>query len=386
MRKSQLCMFLGIMILGLLHGPAPLRAQPASELVSTGGNSEPLEPAPPAEADDNSTRAAAESDLPKDEPMVSDETDKPWSQGVTAEERRAARQLFREGNRMFRLPLYAKAVELYTAALSKWKHPAFYFNLAIAQLNLGKEIEARENLQHALKYGEQGLAEEEFREAHKQLKELERQLGRIRVRCRTQGAEVSLDGVTLFIGPGSYEGWTKAKSHELTAKKSGYLSEARRVMVTPDNPQDIELKLVTLSEAADTGRRWAVWKPWTVVVVGGAVAIAGGLLHSRAFNEFKAYDNDVRDLCTTKPESGCQSSDPALKELVPELALAQREQAIAVGGYIVGGSLIAAGVVLLYLNRPRLVEQNASGLLGNQIAIIPTMSSDMIGAIMSGNY
>ena len=206
--------------------------------------------------------------------------------------------------RVSRVPLFAQAAEKYTTALSQWKHPGFYFNLALAQLNLGQEIEARENLEKALQHGEEPLGAEEFKEAQKQLQEVERQLGRIHISCQTPGAEVTMDGVTLFTGPGSYQGWAKAKTHELTAKKQGYLSEARRVTVSFGQLQDIELKLVTLSEAEDTSRRWATWKPWSVVAAGSAVAAAGGVLHALAFRNFNAYDKSFSGLECAK-SIGC---------------------------------------------------------------------------------
>jgi tetratricopeptide (TPR) repeat protein len=229
-----------MIIAGLIQAPSPLRAQPAG--------------APPG---DPSTPTGNEPGPDDDEPVVIDDPDKPWTQGVSAEDRQAARELFLEGNRRFRIPLFAKAAEKYAAALARWKHPAFYFNLAVAQLNLGEDVEARENLERALEYGEEPLGAEQFQEAQRQLREVERQLGRIRVSCPTQGAEVTLDGVKLLTGPGSYEGWAKATPHEITAKKAGYLSEARQVAVTSGQLLEVELKLITLSEATDASRRWA---------------------------------------------------------------------------------------------------------------------------------
>ena len=73
----------------------------------------------------------------------------PWNRSVPVSDREAARDLFLEGNRLFKIPLFTKAAEKYVAAIEKWKHPAFYFNLALAQLNLGQEVEAHENLKQA---------------------------------------------------------------------------------------------------------------------------------------------------------------------------------------------------------------------------------------------
>lgn len=345
---ANIAIFLGVMSIGLTHGAVPLYAQSTSALVLTGGD------------------------------------DKPWNRGVSTEVRRVARDLFLEGNRLFRIPLFAQAVEKYAAALGKWKHPAFYFNLALAQLNLGQEVEARENLAHALEQGEEPLGTEEFKEAQKQLHDVERQLGRIHISCETPGAEVTLDGVTLFTGPGSFQKWVSVKAHELMAKKQGYLSDTRRVTMAPGHLQAITLKLITLSEAADTGRRWATWKPWTVVAAGAAVVASSGILHVLSFRNFHDYDQKFQGLgCAISP--GCTEEEIGPK-LNAQLGLATREQKLAVGGYIVGGSVITAGVVLMYLNRPRLLEQGAARLSAGDVVIAPIVLTDMLGILARTSY
>ncbi|HWU89287.1 MAG TPA: hypothetical protein VN253_18600 [Kofleriaceae bacterium] len=365
--------------IGLLGSAAPLAAQPAPEL-GPGGHDDSTSPSAPV--------PAAGGDRPSPSVRVpTDDEGKPWSRGVSIEDRRAARELFLEGNRRFRIPLFARAAEKYMAALSKWKHPAFYFNLAFAQLNAGQEVEARESLERALQYGEEPLGHEEFHEAQRQLQELEHQLGWVRVTCQTPGVEVALDGVPLFIGPGSYRGWARATVHVITGQKPGYLSEARRVSVAARKLQEVELKLLTLSEAADASRRWSVWKPWVVVAAGGAIVAASGVLHAGAFKNFDVYDEQFQRLeCGTDPgeHPGCTREEvpPALSA---RLQRARRQQEIAVGGYLAGGSLLVAGAVLLYVNRPRLWEQEARSS-SRGMAVSPVASSDMFGLQVSLGY
>lgn len=369
-KTTKICMFIGVMACGLISGRTPLHAQPGSA---------PATSAPaPAVADDPTVAG---------NPTAAGNDDKPWNRGVPGERREAARALFLEGNRLFKVPLFTRAAEKYTAALSQWKHPAFYFNLALAQVNLGQDVEAHESLEQALRYGEEPLGPEQFQEAKKQLQEVERQLGRIRVTCQTQGADVTLDGATLFTGPGRYEGWVKARDHEITAKKPDYLAQARRVTVSPGKLQEVDLRLVTLSEAADTGRRWAVWKPWSVVVTGAAIAAGGAVLHALAAREFDDYDKQFRDLpCAKADPPRCLKGDTEVKDLNGQLKLARREQAIAVGSYIAGGSLIATGVVLLYLNRPRLLEQGAPISSARRVTVVPVLSGGMFGILATVSH
>jgi hypothetical protein len=371
----------GPAIAGVIYGHAPLRAEPAGAraahdhgTLQAGGP--PVRPGGPPIATGGAPLAAGGA------PLVTGGPGRPWNRGVSADSRRAARTLFLEGNRLFRIPLFAKAAELYVLALARWKHPAIYFNLALAQLNLGEEVAAHDSLQLALAHGAEPLGAEQFQEAQKQLREVKRRIGQIRVTCKTRGAEVSLDGVTLFIGPGTYQGWVKAKPHELTAKKAGYLSEARRVTVSAGQLQDVELELVTLIEATDASRRWAAWKPWATVAAGGAIVAGGGVLHVLAFRNFNAFDAEFQTLpCATEPRAaprGCAEGD-IRPTLSARLRRAERQQVIAVGSYVAGGSLIAAGVVLSYLNRPRLTEQRSSHSILDRVAVAPAVSGDMLG-------
>jgi hypothetical protein len=338
--NTALC--IGVAIGGLISGRAPLHAQPTSE------------------------------------PLTIEDNDRPWNRGVPIADREAARELFLEGNRLFNIPLFTRAAEKYIAAVGKWKHPAFYFNLALAQLNLGQEVEARNNLEQALKHGEEPLGPERFKEAQKQLQELEHQLGRIRITCQTEGAEVTLDGTTLFTGPGTHDEWVKAAPHESTAKKSEYATQTKRVNVGPGKLEMLDLSLRRIIEE----RPWAPWKPWAVVGAGVVIAATSGGLHAFSAKNFRAYDDGFLQLPC---EEGC--TDQQIHSMAPHLLLllsrARLEQRIAIGGYITGGLAVATGAVLAYSNRPHLVEHGTMSSPSTGVAIVPTVSVDMLGVLVT---
>lgn len=257
---------------------------------------------------------------------------------------------------------------------------AFYYSAALAQLKVGQEVEARDNLERTLRHGEGLLGMEQLTEAQRQLREIKRQLGRIHVTCQTKGAEITLNGVTLFIGPGSYTGWLKAKTYELTAKKTGYQSDARQVAVSAGKIVNIDLNLVTSSQAANSSRRWAAWKPWVPIAIGGTIAAAGSAFQALSARSFNSYDNNFSQLpCAL--ERGCRHPEiPG--SLNDQLIHAGRQRAMAVGGYVIGGSLIAAGVVLLYLNRSRLAGRRADSSAQN-VAVSPAVFGDILGISIS---
>lgn len=317
-----------------------------------------------------------------DAPNIAGSEDMPWNQSVTDATRTAAREAFLEGNRLFKIPLFSRAVEKYSEALDKWKHPAFYFNLALAQINLGQYLEARENLEQALKYGAEPLRADRFEEAKKQLVEVQRHLGRIRVSCPTPGAEITLDGVTLFTGPGNHEAWVTAHAHEVTARRPEYATQARRVTVAPGARESVDLPLRKLIE----DRPWAVWKPWAVVGAGVGLAAASGALHALSAHDFKTYDSGFPKLSCANTGCTDQAIDQENPQLSSRLSRARLEQKIAVGGYIAGGAVIAAGVALLYLNRPHLLEREDANPNAAGVAMVPVVSADMLGVLVTVSH
>jgi hypothetical protein len=345
-KTANVSRFLGLIVCGLVATRTPLHAQPV------------------------------------DAPNIAGSDDMPWNKGVTEKTRTAARDAFLEGNRLFKIPLFSRAVEKYNEALDRWKHPAFYFNLAIAQINLGQYLEARENLEQALKYGAEPLRMDRFEEAKKQLIEVQRHLGRIRVSCSTPGAEITLDGVALLTGPGAHEVWVTARAHEVTARKPEYGTQARHVTVAPGALATVDLSLHKLIE----DRPWATWKPWAVVGAGVGIAAASGVLHALSARDFNAYDSGFLKLSCAGTGCTAQAIDLGDPHLSSRLSRARLEQKIAVGGYIAGGAAIAAGVALLYLNRPHLMEREDASPSAAGVALVPVVSADMLGVLVTVSH
>lgn len=339
MKTARTALFLGVLVSTLVLGRVSLHAQPASAQVSVDGN------------------------------------DKPWNRDVPPATREAAKDLFLEGNRLFNIPVYTRAAEKYIAALAMWKHPAFYFNLAITQLNLGQVLEAHGSLESALRYGKEVLEADRYQEAQKQLKEVEGLLGRIRITCPTEGAEVTLDGTTLFTGPGTREEWVKATAHQITARRAQYVTQTKQITVDAGKLETVNLLLTKLIE----DRPWTVWKPWAVVGTGVAFAAAGGAFHALSSRKFAQYDDNFLKLpCASM---GCKG-DEIRPEMKAQLSRAQLERKLAFGGYIAGGSVIALGAVLVYLNRPHLLEQGTPDTR-NTVAVVPAFSADTVSVLVT---
>jgi hypothetical protein len=102
------------------------------------------------------------------------------------------------------------------------------------------------------------------------------------------------------------------------------------------------------------------------------------VLHAFAAKNFSGYDNELQGLPCGRgdPPPGCAKDDPDLIPLNARLKLARREQAVAVGGYIGGGLLMATGAVLLYLNRPHISEQGNTNSFTKSVIVTPVVSND----------
>jgi tetratricopeptide (TPR) repeat protein len=281
-----------------------------------------------------------------------DDEKKAWFENTTEAQRKRAREIFLEGNRLIYVPAFAEAAQKYQEAIEIWENPAFYYNLAIAQINLLQPTAAYQSLQKSLRYGPTPLGQDKYERALEYMKSLEAQLARVRITCKQPDVEVSLDGRMLFVGPGTYEAVVQPGAHQLVASKEGYLTESRQLVGTPGQESQVDIRL-RLAAQVQTARRFAVWKPWAVVA-GSAVLLGGAAyLDFKTSSEFDEFDTAFDSRCPV----GCVDAQLP-EQFTNQLSQARTQQDIALVTYAVGGALLATGAVLLYLNRERVIRIN----------------------------
>jgi tetratricopeptide (TPR) repeat protein len=305
-------------------------------------------PVPEAE---NEPEAEARPEDASAEQAVERETG-PWDSGVSAEQRRAAREHMLEGNRLIKVPLFAQAAARYRQALALWPHPAIHYNLGIAQLNLVQPIEAYKSFEEAMRHGPGPLGQEKFEQGKEYLAILETRLARIAVSCDIAGAEVTLDGELLFTGPGAREEIVNPGRHQLVASKPENVPDTRQVAVSPGERARAVLVPRSVDEVARRERRWAVWKPWVAVAAGAGLIAGAGYLDWRSSSGFDDFARGFEDECRPR---GCAGSD--IPDLVEQKEAAELEQGVALGLYIAGGTALAVGAALIYFNREQLVHR-----------------------------
>jgi len=284
---------------------------------------------------------------------VADAKGRPWSEGVPLEKRQRAYELFLEGNSIIKEGFFGKAADKYKEALALWDHPAFHYNLGITQMNLDQLIDAYERFLAARSHGPRPITKEKFDQAQKYLDLLRKQLGEIEVICNEPGAEVAVDGKSLFAGPGRQRVMVRPGGHRAEATKRGYLPGIEQVVL---NPGDSKRVIVTpqLPEHLATVRRWPEWIPWAVAGAGVAVLAGAGAMDWHSTNLFDQFDSEFDELC--KGKVGCLESELS-DTLRGRLDHAHVWQWAARATYVAGGLSVATSAALLYLNRERIVHE-----------------------------
>jgi hypothetical protein len=302
--------------------------------------------------------------------------DRPWSKGVPLERRQAARAIFLEGNELIKDTLFARAADKYREAIELWDHPAFHYNLAIAQINLDQPIEAYRSLKQAMRHGEAPLGTNRFEQTRNYLKLLESQLARLEVICDEPGTEVSVDGKPWFVGPGRHEDLVRPGEHQLLASKTGRVPRAQKIVLSPGQVESIRLSTAALGDVVEE-RRWDAWKPWSVVGAGTAVILAGGVVHWRSAANFGDFDTRVEELSCSADDQpvtrGCKA-DQVTPDLKQTLDRARLQQRVAVSAYMTGGAILGTGLVLVYLNRAQVRETPDTAL-----SLHPLLSPSILG-------
>jgi tetratricopeptide (TPR) repeat protein len=292
------------------------------------------------------------------------QTERPWAQGVSEADQRAAFVSFAEGNALFTESQYAAALARYREALRLWDHPAIRYNAAVSLINLDQPLPAYEHLEAALAHGAAPLGAENHRQAVLYERLLSAQLAELEVVCAEPGAKVTLDGDTLFEGPGRATRRVLPGAHQVTARKRGYLTETRAVQAPAGklSREVVELELLG-APALRSVRRWPAWVPWTVLGGGAALGLAGAGFYLEAQSNYEAFDGEVARLCP----AGCTEAE------LPGTAFDARRRArtqngVAVGLFAVGGAAVATGLGLVILNQPRLEPVPPAGAAASSAA------------------
>lgn len=335
----------------------------AALLVTGSANAQPTPPSPPTPPSSGTAR--------------------PWAQGVTPDDQKAALQLFTEGNALLKDSLFPKAAEKYREALKHWDHPAIHYNLALALVNLDQPIALYQALEKAMQYGPAPIDDDKFEKAQQLKKLTEKQLANVEYTVDVKGAVLVFDGKEVFTGPGTWKQLVPAGEHAVLARADGYVTTQFQAKIVGGETDTKSIELFTESQLLREKRLMPTWIPYTVGALGVAVGAGGFFLHQAAKDEFTTYDKGVKDCAATDPTGGC-TMPPA--GLFDQKKSAENKQTIAIGAYAFGGVAVATGITLFVLNRPHLVRIKPKESADDGVSVTPVISPHLTGVAASGHF
>jgi hypothetical protein len=305
--------------------------------------------------------------------------DPPWAVGVSATRRAEAQRLVREGTAAYEKNQHAMALARYREALGYWDHPAIRYDLAECLINLDRPVEAHLHLLKALRYGAAPFDARMHAQAQTYLKLLEGRLGHLTVRCREPGTVVTLDGKRLFEAPGETTSTLMPGDHQLVAAKPGYLTVTRLVVLAPARRTDVTITPMPIRAGLVLRRRFAVWKPWTVIAAGAVVTLLGIPLVVQSAKDYRSFDRETTRLC---PEGCTRSELPGSTRDLRTRAAA--ESSAAIGAFSVGGAILVTGAVLALLNLPRARHRSEAVL--PPVTVRPVLGPGLGGVAFEGRF
>ncbi len=331
-------------------------------------------------------------DQPPQDPIgeikPSDAAEKPWATGVPPEKKLKAQELFNEGNAAMSDGIFPTAAEKYREAITYWDHPGIHYNLALALVNLDQPVEMYNALEKALVHGSEPLGgEERFARAKDFLKLVEGNLVRVEYTVVEPGSVLILDGKEVLQGPGTFKAMIREGEHAIAARAEGYSPTQLNLKLLGGETSRLEIKLFTDAELTREKRMMPGWVPYAVLGVGVALGGVAVWQHTSAKTGFEDYDQAIADCAMDDPTGGCSNTDAATFNLKSS---AESKQTLAAAMYTVGGVALAAGVVLVILNRPKTYRIDPLQVQGENtdtaVRLTPVFGPDHAGVAAFGRF
>jgi tetratricopeptide (TPR) repeat protein len=167
---------------------------------------------------------------------------RPWAEGVSGDKQAAALELYDAGNDEFIQAHYSQALAKYQDAIKLWDHPAIRFNMAVCLVKLDQLVDARNNLERSLIYGEAPLSASAYTQGLTYRQVLDAQLAQLTIACAEPDEEVVIDGKLVFRGPGVAAMFVLPGEHLLVATKPGFLPASKKLVLVAGQPMSCEVR------------------------------------------------------------------------------------------------------------------------------------------------
>lgn len=272
----------------------------------------------------------------------------PWADGVPEATQDQANALYEEGNQLFAQQAHAPALEKYRAAIALWDHPRIRFNLAVTLIRLDKPLEAADELEKALRFGDAPFDKALYQQALDYQALLKGRVGYVEATCSKAGAKATLDGKPWFDCPGTQKMRVMSGEHIVEGKLEGWVpAKTGRVFVNGGSSAKVDIEMRSIESAVVIKYRYPRWIPFTITGTGLAVGIAGVFVYLSGRSQMSTFEDEFASECPM----GCQadlSDNTLLRDLRDG---AELKGTIGIGLMIGGGAVTVAGAVMVIMNR-----------------------------------
>ncbi|MGE0397520.1 MAG: tetratricopeptide repeat protein [Kofleriaceae bacterium] len=272
----------------------------------------------------------------------------PWADGVPEATQDQANAIYEEGNTLFAQQAHAPALEKYRAAIALWDHPRIRFNLAVTLIRLDRPLEAADELEKALRYGDAPFDKGLYQQALDYQALLKGRVGYVEATCSKAGAKATLDGKPWFDCPGTQKIRVMAGEHIVEGKLEGWVpATSGRVVVNGGSEAKVDIQMKSIESAVVIKYRYPRWLPFTITGTGLAVGIGGLFVYLSGRSQMNTFEDEFASACPR----GCRS-DLSDNTLLRDLRDgAELKGKIGIGLMIGGGAVTIAGAVMVIMNR-----------------------------------
>jgi hypothetical protein len=285
-----------------------------------------------------------------------------------------AQTLLGQGTKLYQQGDVAGALEKFNAAYAAYPSPKLMFNIAQANRDLGRPVEAIEAFEKFLA-GAADASSETVADVRKSVAELQRKLGRIQIDCETAGAEVSVDGKSVGVAPLPELVWATPGRHQVAAKHASAAPAIEDADVTAGSVSTVTIQLRPLASLAATAPKaapnfdvratapsseanegWWLGRKWTWVAAGSTVLLAAGAITAGVLMQSK-FDS-LRSSCGAGnlARPGCSQSDIN--------SVSSRQTIANVFWGLAGAAAVTTGVLFYFEGRPVTMAPVAGGMTG----------------------
>lgn len=278
--------------------------------------------------------------------------DVPWAEGVPPAVQAKANAVFAEANQLFAQQAHARALEEYRRAIAIWDHPLIRFNMSVTLIRLDRILEAADEIERALRYGQTPFSAELYQQAQDYQRLIGGRVGTIEASCQQERGQILLDGKPWFSCPGTKSQRVLAGEHIILGESTGFVTKSQRVLVSGGKTTREALQFIPIEAAVKLEYPVARWVPWAVASVGAVIGFGGLGLYFVGKDELDQFATAFDRECPR----GCASDLSDVPDLKSDYDNAVLKGRIAVGAMIAGGG-ITLGAILWggFGNRPRRV-------------------------------